>query len=289
LIRIALAIDDHDWHASALMAAFAAAGIEAAPVRLSDCAFDTTQPHGLYIPGFDGPPDAMFVRAIAAGSFEEVTRRLGVLHALRELNVPVWNDARAIERCVDKSTTSFLLAHASLPTPPTWTVEGIEAAQAVVASAAPVVLKPLFGSQGRGLQLIARPEDLPPADQVQGVYHLQRFVAPSGAGFQDYRLFVCEGAVLAAMIRRSESWITNLRQGATPEPLEPDAELVELAIRAAASVGACYAGVDLLRDAAGRVQVLEVNSMPGWRGLQKVTDVPIARCLVDALLRAALR
>ena len=72
----------------------------------------------------------MFVRAIAGGSFEEVTRRLGVLHALRELGVPVWNDARAIERCVDKSMTSFLLARAGLPTPPTWAVEGADAARA---------------------------------------------------------------------------------------------------------------------------------------------------------------
>ena len=76
------------------------------------------------------------MRAVAAGSFEEVTRRLGVLHALRELGVPVWNDARAIERCVDKSTTSFLLAHAGVPTPPTWAVEGLARARALVAAQA---------------------------------------------------------------------------------------------------------------------------------------------------------
>src|SRR5690349_4980146 len=103
-----------------MLRAFASRGTQPAAVLLAACDFDTTRPFGLSIPGFeDALPNAAFVRAIAAGSFEEVTRRLGVLHALREIGVPVWNDACAIERCVDKSTTSFLLARAGLPTPPT--------------------------------------------------------------------------------------------------------------------------------------------------------------------------
>ena len=107
----------------------------------------------------------MIVRTIAAGSFEAVTRRLGILHALKALGVPVWNEATAIERCVDKSTTTFLLHQAGLPVPPTWAVEGLEAAQTIVdgaGGAGPLVLKPLFGSQGRGpASSSARPEDLP--------------------------------------------------------------------------------------------------------------------------------
>ncbi len=288
MIRVALAVDGPDWHTRALRAAFAAAGAEAVPLRLAACGFDTTRPHGLALPGFEaGLPDAVFVRAIAAGSFEEVTRRLGVLHALRECCVPVWNDARAIERCVDKSMTSFFLAGAGLPTPPTWAVEGDAAARAIAARelpAGPLVCKPLFGSQGRGLSLVARPEELPPPEAVAGVYYLQRFVPPAGAGYADHRLFVAAGRVLAAMTRRHRTWITNLRQGAAPEPLAPDAAMVRLALAATEAVGADYAGVDLLRGADGAAQVIEVNSMPGWRGLQKVSDTPIARRLAEALL-----
>lgn len=70
------------------------------------------------IPGFDGGlPDGVFVRAISAGTLEQITFRLGILHALRESGVRVWNDARAIERCVDKSMTTFLLDKAGVPTP----------------------------------------------------------------------------------------------------------------------------------------------------------------------------
>ena len=132
-------------------------------------------------PGFgDRLPDAVLVRTIAGGSFEAVTMRLGVLHALRELGVPVWNDARAIERCVDKSMTSFLLARAGIPTPPTWAVESASAARSIVRArggAGPLVLKPLFGSQGRGLRLIRDAGRAAAARATSpGVYYLQRFV-----------------------------------------------------------------------------------------------------------------
>lgn len=287
--RIALAVDGGgDWHARALRAAFAALGATAVSLRLSACGFATGRAHGLALPGFDdGLPDAVLVRAIAAGSFEEVTRRLGVLHALAALGVKIWNDARAIERCVDKSMTSFLLARAGIATPESWTVEGIDRARAVAAGGGEWVLKPLFGAQGRGLRRIAGTDDLPAAETVAGVYYLQRYVAPAGEGFRDHRVFVCGGEVLAAMTRRGAGWITNIKQGGAPEPLTPDRDMAALALSAAQAVGAAYAGVDLLRDGEGRLWVLEVNSMPAWRGLQRVTDVNVALRLAGAVLAEA--
>ena len=59
---------------------------------------------------------------------------------------------------------------------------------------------------------------------------------------------------------------------------------IDLALRAAAAVGADFAGVDMIRDAADTLQVLEVNSMPGWRGLQKVAPFSIAGRLAAGLL-----
>ena len=109
--RIAIFVDDADWHTRRLKRAFTAQGVEAVSLSLRGCGFEIGgSGHGLRLPGFaDALPDGVFVRTISAGSFEQVTMRLGVLHALRELGVPVHNDARAIERCVDKSMTSFLL------------------------------------------------------------------------------------------------------------------------------------------------------------------------------------
>src|ERR1700754_2471372 len=151
--------DETGWHTPQPQGAPRARGATGRCVDLADCHVDTTHAwHGLMIPGFGRElPDAALVRGIAGGSFEQVTKRLGVLHALRELGVPVYNDARAIERSVDKSMTSLLLHAAGVPTPPTWATETLSQAQRIVmresAAGHALVLKPLFGSQGKGLQL----------------------------------------------------------------------------------------------------------------------------------------
>ena len=130
---IGLVIDSVDWHARELIGALRARAIETIPVRLTRCGFATQSPTGLHLDGFDGAlPDGLVVRTMSGGTCEAVTLRLGVLHALRELGVLVWNDARAIERCVDKSMTSFLLSRAGIATPATWTTESYDEARAIV-------------------------------------------------------------------------------------------------------------------------------------------------------------
>src|SRR5262245_10710583 len=96
---IALVTDSNDVHPRAPRNAFAALGGRAQPLMLSASRFDTRSLLGLVLPGFTGLPDAVLVRDMAGGSFEAVTLRLGILHALQEIGIPVWNNARAIERC----------------------------------------------------------------------------------------------------------------------------------------------------------------------------------------------
>src|SRR5215471_7414130 len=288
--QVGLVVDNMDWHARELSRALTALGATSAPIALTACGFATPSATGLALDGLGaGLPDAIVVRSMSGGSFEAVTLRLGILHAACELGVMVWNDARAIERCVDKSMTSFLLARAGIATPPTWTVESREAATAIVLREAidcPLVLKPLFGSQGRGLRLIRTPDDLPEPAVVNGVYYLQRFVGVERDGFRDFRLLVCQGRLIAAMARHSTGWITNVKRGARPVAVAANEEMRELAVRAAAAVGADFAGVDILYDVDARPTVLEVNSMPAWFGLQKVTSLDIAAVLAIDIVTA---
>jgi tetrahydromethanopterin:alpha-L-glutamate ligase len=286
---VALVVDRFDWHERELADAIAALGARVIPIRLPDCRIDSTSRSGVSIPGLDRLPDAVLVRAVPGGTFQAVTLRLGILHALRELGVPVWNDARAIERCVDKSMTSFLLARAGLPTPATWATELQDTAREIVrreAAQGPLVLKPLFGSQGRGLKLIRNENDLPAPAEVAGVYYLQRFVPTPTEPFRDLRLLVSRGRVIAAMARHASHWVTNIRRGATPVAFIPDATMRDLAVRAAAAVGADFAGADMMFDGDGRPIILEVNSMPGWAGLQRVASVNIASVLAADVIGA---
>ncbi len=294
-LRIALFAEASDGPARKIVAALRRRGAEAVPLSLKSCGFDTSAPFGLALPGFaDSLPDAALVRGIPAGSFEQVTLRLGVLHALRELGVMAWNDARAIERCVDKSMTTHLIAAAGLATPATFTAQSQEEAASIVerqaAGGAALVLKPLFGAQGRGLRLIRRIEDLPAEEEVAGLYYLQRFVEPAGAHWQDYRLFVCAGRAIAGMMRIGASWITNIKQGGRPQPAVLTTDLVETAERAARAVGADYAGVDLIRDRSGALLTLEVNSMPAWSGLEAANPgLSVADILAERFFAALAR
>src|SRR6202042_381225 len=216
----------------------------------------------------------------------------GVLHALAKLGVVVWNDARSIERCVDKSMTSFLLARAGVPTPPTWTMESLPDTRALVEReepSGPLVLKPLFGAQGKGLRLVRRPEDLPGPEDIAGVYYLQRFQSNGTQDFTDYRLFVLRGRVVAAMMRRAPTWITNVKQGGQPVAVAPDPKMERLAVAAAEAVGAAIAGVDVLVGADGVPTVLEVNSMPAWSGVQKVSKRNIAEAIAARGARVGSR
>ena len=277
-----------DGHARSLIKRLEKLGARASFVSLSGSMFSTLHPCGVALPGFGSRlPDGVIVRAIAAGTFEAVTRRLGVLHALREKGVLVWNDARAIERCVDKSMTSFLIARAGLPTPDTWTVEGRAEALRIARRETirgPLVLKPLFGSQGRGLRLIRSPSDLPEEIAVASVFYLQRFVGGPGPEHSDFRVLVSGGRIVAAMRRRAAHWVTNVKQGGRPEKAELDTELARLAIGSATAVEADFAGVDILLGSDGSPYVLEVNSMPAWRGLQSVASVDIAEAVASDFL-----
>lgn len=288
MLRIIVLGEAGGWHTRRLCAALAALGAEARPLDFAACAFDHTAPRGLRLGDEAALPDGIIVRSVPAGSFEQVTRRLGLLHALRAAGVTVLNDAGSIERCVDKSMTSWVLAAAGVPTPPTWAVEGHAAAAAIVeaelAAGHELVVKPLFGSQGRGLRRVQHISELPDADAVAGVWYLQRYVGRVTA-WQDVRVLVVDGEPVAAMTRHGRSWITNIRRGGRPEPALADSLMGRVAVRAAAAVGAFLAGVDLIEvEGAPEPLVLEVNSMPAWQGLQGTCDRDLAAAVAGAFL-----
>src|SRR6185312_15453062 len=273
-MRIAIFAEEPDWHCRRLGAALRERGAEIAFVSLRQCRFALgAGGPGVAIPGFEERlPDRAIVRFIANGSFEQVTFRLSLLHALAALGVPVTNDARAIERCVDKGMTSFLLHRAGIPTPDTLVTEDAAAAEAWQRrSGAELIAKPLFGAQGRGLRRIPPGETLPDPEALDGVLYLQRYVG-GDTEWCDYRVFVVGDVPVAAMRRRGTGWITNVARGATCERVDCAGRLAELAEAASRAVGAGYCGVDLIADRAGELQVLEVNSMPAWKGLQSVAE-----------------
>ncbi len=230
--------------------------------------------------------DLLFVRALPAGSLEQVIFRLDILHLLERRGRFVVNGPAALERSVDKFLSSLLFEEAGLPTPETRVTERIEEAMEAFAElGGDVVVKPLFGSEGRGIVRLSDPESAWRAfkalDLGRYVHYVQRFIAH---GNEDYRLFVVDGEVAAAMVRKGRGWRTNIAQGARGEPFRPDEAMEELALRAVSAVGAFYAGVDLMKSDDGRLHVVEVNGIPGWKGLEAATGIAMADIIVDRAL-----
>lgn len=295
--EVVILTDEPGWHGARLREAFLLHGVDIRFASLRDCRFDLHRPgRSVVLPGFeDRLPDGVFVRGVPGGTLEQVVLRLDVLHALKVLGVPVYNDGRAIERTVDKAMTSFVLANAGIPTPATWVTESQGEAAAVVraeiTAGRELVMKPLFGSQGVGLRRISAFGDLPPGADYDGVYYLQRYVEPGGGGWHDWRVFVIDGVAVAAMKRQGKSWITNVSQGGTcaPVDLSEHEDLRALAQNACCALQMDYAGVDLIRDRDGRLQVIEVNGIPAWKGLQSVTRDSIAQMLVNDFVDRHLR
>jgi RimK family alpha-L-glutamate ligase len=232
--------------------------------------------------------DVVLPRIIPAGSLEQIVFRMDALHRLGERGVRVVNTARAIERTVDKFWTSALLEQCGLPTPETIVCESPDEAMAAFRALGDVIVKPLFGSMGLGMVRVADEEMayrvFQTIETIRGVYYLQRTVEHEG---RDIRVFVLGGRILAAIERRAEGWRTNIARGAVGHPMALPEAWAGLALRAAAAVGAEYAGVDLLPARDGGIYVLEVNGVPGWEGLQRATGIDVAGALVEHLAATA--
>jgi RimK family alpha-L-glutamate ligase len=224
----------------------------------------------------------VLARIIPAGSLEQIVFRVDALHRLEDRGIPVVNSPRAIERTVDKFWTSTLLEQCGVPTPETVVCDDIEEAFAAFRTMGDVIVKPLFGSMGLGMVRVTDEEMayrvFRTLEQIRGVFYLQRTIDHDGA---DLRAFVIAGRVVGTIERRAPGWRTNLARGGTANAVRLTEDLAALAVRAAAAVGAEYAGVDLLTSREGTTYVLEVNGIPGWKGLQEATGVDIAARLID--------
>lgn len=287
--KVAIVTDDPGWHGRQLKEALAAHGLSSQYVSSMDCYMNIGESGTeINLPGFEQDPLAVFVRGVPGGTLEQVIFRLNILHTLSEMGIVVYNNPRGIERTVDKVITSFLLKQAGIPTPGTWVCESKEKAEFIYqqecGQGRKLVSKPLFGSQGVGVHLLDGDTGLVHDETFAGVYYLQSFIDCGDKDSFDIRVFVINGKAISAMTRRSTDWITNRAQGAQCEPLKLDAELCRLSEAAVKAVGIDYGGVDLIPDAKGSLQVIEVNSIPAWWGLQKVTDFNIASSLIDDMV-----
>ncbi|MFM8283872.1 MAG: RimK family alpha-L-glutamate ligase [Planctomycetaceae bacterium] len=288
-MRLCLLGDPSGWHLRRLSRAAAAAGHEHAvvPWRAMTAALGgadalaAVAPPERFGPAALADADAVIVRTMPAGSLDEVIVRMDMLGRLAAAGVRVVNPPRALEAAIDKYLSLARLAAAGIPVPRTIVVQHAAALRgAWEALGGDVVSKPLFGSRGRGIERLDSPAHLAAAAErlaAGGIAYLQEFIPHAG---WDARILVVGQRVFSMRRVATDDWRLNLARGARPEPFTPPADWVDLARRAAATLGADVAGVDLLPHRGGGAVVVEVNGVPGWRGLQTVCDTDVADAVI---------
>jgi len=284
-VRLAVLAARTGWHTQQLEQAAAARGHQAVVLSYEGLVASVGPEAALRSNGTDlDGMDLVLARIIPSGSLEQIVFRVDALHRLEDRGMRVINSPRAIERTVDKFWTSALLEQCGIATPETVVCERPEEAIQAFRKLQDVIVKPLFGSMGLGMVRVQDEEMafrvFRTLEQIRAVYYLQRTVDHDGV---DVRAFVIGGELFAAIERRASGWRTNLARGAAAQAVKLSDNARTLAVRAAAAVGAAYAGVDLVTDRDGRTQVLEVNGIPGWKGLQQATGLDVAGALIDYL------
>lgn len=229
--------------------------------------------------------DAMITRPIARGSIEEIMFRMNFIHKLERSGMLIINPPLAIERAVDKYCALTILQENGIPVPRTAvTANHDEALECFHELGGDVVVKPLFGSRGVGATRITDPEVAARVFRTisfhHGILYLQEFIPH---GDSDIRAFVIGNKVVAAMRRVAENWKNNVSLGAKPVIINLSEELESLSVKASKVIGCKVAGVDLIEGPNGAA-VLEINSQPGWMGLQSVTKLSIADEIVSYVL-----
>ncbi len=231
-----------------------------------------------------GEQPTVLVRCMPAGSLEQIVFRLDLLHVLARCGVTVVNPPRALELAIDKTLSLALLRQAGLPTPATAVAENrTEAIAALEQLGGQAVVKPVFGSEGKGVYRVTDRDQAWQAfsllERLGAVIYLQEYVADVAV---DVRALVLSGEVIAAVARNHpHDWRRNATRGARVRPYRLDAEAAALAVRAAETLGVEFAGVDLLFSRGRGPLVLEVNAVPGWRATRRATGLDVAALLLQ--------
>jgi RimK family alpha-L-glutamate ligase len=194
-----------------------------------------------------------------------------------------------LEVCVDKFLTSMTLARNEISTPQTMACQTWqEAMTAFNELGGDVVVKPLFGSEGRGIVRVTDTDlawrTFRAIEQMGGIIYVQKFIQHPG---WDVRVLFHRGEVLGAMKRHAGlDFRTNVALGGKAEAYQPSDSVLSLAYEAMEATGCVFAGVDLIENENGTWFVLEVNAVPGWKALSSVCNIDVASTILNSMKEA---
>lgn len=233
---------------------------------------------------YDGAPFDNYDVVIARPSIlNNVSLHVALIQQMEIMGIPLFNRSSAILSAKNKIKTMQILDHYGIPIPKTVVVRrknDLEQA-AKFLGGFPIIAKQPVGSYGNGVTII---ESMRALQSFllwdKPMYLLQQFVKYSKG--KDIRVFVVNGKVVGAMMRsaRKGEFRSNIELGGIGQPVEITQEEASIALRSVQALDLDYGGVDIMRGKSGPV-VVEVNSNPGFKELERSTGVDIAGAIVD--------
>jgi RimK family alpha-L-glutamate ligase len=288
-IRVAVLSPVNGWHFKDLRRASQSKALETtAAIKVEAFRFEDLA--GGVVAGktvFNLNADVVFVRTMPAGSLEQIVFRMDLLQQLTLAGVPVINSPKTVEAAVDKYLSLTKLAAAGIPVPNTRVSQSIsQAMEDFLALDEDVVVKPIFGSMGAGVERLqtedAAVDYFYRCVDAGSVIYQQQFIDHGG---QDIRLFVIGERVWGMKRSVANGWVTNITQGGHGSAYSPTETEIELAIGSARALGAEIAGVDICYDRArAKPYVLELNAAAGWKEISHVLQIDFAKLILEQLV-----
>ena len=210
-----------------------------------------------------------------------------VIRHFERMGVPVINSSDAIDNVKDKLYTHQILAQSNLDIPKTMLLRhpiDIDFVQKNIGF--PVIVKKISGSYGRGVFLCEDKKQLNQlvtmAELTKKSYDiiLQEFIKDTWG--KDLRVFVVNDKVVGCMMRQAtdDDFRANITRGGEGFPYEVNEQIEWLSSESSKALGLDIAGVDLLFQNGG-YKICEVNSNPGFEGMEQFTKKNIAKEIVS--------
>ena len=284
---IAIISDLHDWHSNQIELFLKQNKFKTVKVNFQELEFSFKKNRIFFennklLNNIKG----VWVRFLKNGTIEEITTKLTILHLLDESKVYVHNSGLTIEKTVDKIRTTGILEVNNIKSPETtiWFEKNKKNLNKTFFKGTKYLVKPIFGSQGKNIFLVSNLSELRRIKAIGEVFYLQKFIESQEKEFSDIRVLVSNHRIVSSMERYSNHFITNVFQGAKYRQIILKKNIKDLCIKISKIFKLGYGGIDL-KITKNDVFILEINSVPSWKAMQKISKINISEKLVKDFIR----
>ena len=287
--EVCIISDVHDWHSNQICQSLKDHDIQVKKLNFDDFFVKITNKNiSFFYLKEIFKFQSVWVRFINGGTIEEITHKLSLLHLMKSMGIYVHNSGSIIEKTVDKFMCSALFSLNKILTPKTFVFSNQEKFRKIIfkeLERGPLLLKPLFGSQGKGIQMIENRKDFRSKMVFSKIFYLQEFIGDIvNKKFSDIRVMVSNHKVVYAVERTSHTFITNAFFGADLKKITISEELDSISKKISKILNLGYGGLDFIFFKK-KYYLLEVNSIPSWKSSQKVLKNSITKTLVNDFIK----